>query len=533
MPRQRIENLGGVGLNTDVLPYALPPNAWTDLFNVVTQDGAIRSVVGERKLFNLDVRPIYHTAWMAPNGPQYAIVSDGVEVWAYDMEGQSSQIASGWGGGIVGFTDLNGILVVNSQSNGPFYWDFNATPPGNVLVALPGWDALWRCKDMRAYRYNLVAMGMTEGVAGTYFPHKVRWSGSAADGALPTAWVASASNDAGADLIGETSGEITGGRLVRDALWIVKEDGIFEMRWIGGQFVMQINRLKGTSVGTRLHQGFAEMKGGLALFTTGDILFFDGQNADSIADQRVRRYLSKAISAELWDFSRVFVHTESSTLWIAGVEAGYRQLSSALIFNWEENTWGHKKLNYGYGFDSAFVRFGSALPAWDDLGVSQVTDVIHPMWLQGSSWDQQTDGSWNKGVYQPSVRDIICYESNDTDTEWWVSLIGIVNTNQDGSNKSCAATRLGIPIEGADGLAMITRVWPEVQGGTIKFSVGAMMTPDGPPVWDGPYEFTPGKDFSIDPRVTGRFICLKVESFTNQEWRLGAVTFDWERAGER
>jgi hypothetical protein len=465
------------------------------------------------------------------------VISDGIQVFAYDIQGVGTEITPSAGdlsGGVVTFTDLNGVLVMNSQSDGPFFWDTGQVlPEDRLMTELPGWDSTWRCKDMRAYRYYLVALGMTED--SVEFPHKVRWSNSAQEGSLPTEWIAANSNDAGADLIGETAGPIVGGTLVRDALWIVKEDAVYEMRWIGAEYVMQLSRMKGTTVGTRVLNGFAEMKGGLVIFTTSDVLLFDGNQAISLADQRVRSGLFNAISEEYWERSRVFVHPETSQLIVAGVGAGYQNLSGAMIYNWEENTWSTRQLHYSYGFDSAFVTTSTGLPTWDELGTPlPIAAGPDPMWLPGGTWDEQVDGSWNKGIYQPSTRDIIVYESNDTDTEWWVSLVALVDTNFDGTPKTCLAERLCIPIEGADGLAMVTEVWPELQASIpVTISVGGQQAVDGEITWDSGHVVEPGKTNVVTPRVTGRFISFRVESFGNGRWELGALTFNWQRAGER
>ena len=51
MPRQRISDLGSVGLLSDLVPSMAPPAAWTGMINCTTNDNSIQSVRGERKLF--------------------------------------------------------------------------------------------------------------------------------------------------------------------------------------------------------------------------------------------------------------------------------------------------------------------------------------------------------------------------------------------------------------------------------------------------------------------------------------------------
>ena len=528
MERMRIANLGSVGLNTDVQPYLLPPEAWTQLYNCRTEDGELRSVVGNQKLFDLAIRPTYHTSYVGPTGTPYLVVSDGAKTFIYDIQGNGTEItpASGaWAGGFVSFPVLNGVLVVNSASDGPFYLDTSVAL--GPMLALPGWDPTWRCREMVVHRYYLVALNMTEGAA--LFPHKVRWSNSAQEGSLPTEWVASASNDAGSDLAGETPGDIVGGRLVRDSLYIVKEDAVYDMRWIGGQFIFEIDRMKG-GVGTKLQRGFTEMLGSLVVVTTSDLRVFDGTRDISIADAKVRKGISNAISDEYWKESQVFYHKPTSTLYLAGVSAGYNQLSNALTYNTEEATWGHRDVRFSYGFDSIFVDTSGNSLTWDDLGTPAPTNGS---WIPGQPWDSQTNGSWDKGLYQAGVQDIVIYEGDDSDLAWWVSVIARTNTNSDGSEKVCRAERVAVPIEGAEGLAEITRVWPEIRGeAPVDMWIGGQMAANGNVQWDGPFRVVPGETESIDPLITARYVSVKLQSEDVGSWSLGSITVEWEPAGE-
>jgi hypothetical protein len=536
MPRVRVDKLGSIGITGDAVNSLLPPQAWNKLRDVVTANGSLRSAPGERKLFNLSVAPIYHTAYIDPSQRWKLVVSDGLKVFVYDILDQTElEItpvpATPWTGGFVTFADLNGVLVINSESNGAFYWDSNATPPNNILKPLPGWDADWRCREMVAYRYFLVALGMTE--ATIELPHKLRWSGSASEGELPTEWVPSLTNDAGDDLLGETSGIIVGGRVVRDYLYIVKEDAIYSLSWVGGEYVMRTDRLKG-GIGTRLQRGFSEIQGALAIFTSTDILVFDGQNSKSLIANRVKEAIFSTVSETDWELSRVYVHRPSSTLWIGIVAAGYRSLSDALIYNWDTDTWSHKSLKYGYGFDTANVTLSGNLPTWDELGPVSPFHEANPRMDTGLTWDQQKNGSWNKGTYQPSTPDVVIYEGNAEGSAWWVSVMALNNANSDGTAKSCEALRTGIPLEGAAGVMMIREVWPEMTGSIpVGISIGGMENLEDAPYWDGPYTFDPRYDVSITPRVTGRYMAVKVESNAIGSWNLGALTFDWAKAGER
>jgi hypothetical protein len=527
MSRQRLTALGKLGLITDPVVTSTPFDAWTNVNNCYFKNGEVRTVSGEFKLFNFAIRPVHSKTFTINGSVNYLLVSDGLFVHAYTFDGLHEDITPTvpFTGGHVSFADLNGVLVVNSASSGAFYWQ----GPTHKLEILPGWDPAWRCRQLCAYKYYLVALGMTEGT-DSYF-YKVRWSNSAAEGELPVEWLPTAANDAGDDLLGETSGKIVGACLVRDALWIVKEDAVYAMNWIGGQYVMQITRLKG-NIGTRLEHGFAEMQGGVVICTTSDLVFFDGNSSKSIVDGRIRKALFNAISEEYWERTRLFVHQPTSTLYVCGVSAdSNNNFSFAFTYDWEQDTWGRRKLNNATSLLTALVSYSSGLQ-WDQLGTpsSGGSGAFKP----GMPWDQQNQGSWNKGVYQPSTPDLLVLESNEADTQWWASLGALVNTDSLGRVKYCAAERVGMAIEGADGVVMLTEVWPEVLGyGTVNFYAGGMDELNSPVRWDGPYQFELGIDNHFCPRVTGRLACIRIESEMDGAWSLAGLTFNWVRAGER
>lgn len=526
MARQRFDSLGKTGLNTDLAPSLLPVTSWETLRNIQCADNSLRSTVGERKLFDVSLEPLYHTTFMDGDKPT-VIICDGSSVLAYQMDGTEEDItpqdelgvAEPWLGGRVTFTNLNGVLVVNSESDGPFYW----AGTGSVLAPLPGWNTAWRCRAMCAYRYYLVAVGMIETISYEEYDykHKVRWSSSAAEGDIPTLWEPALDNDAGDDLLGETPGALVGGVLLRDSLILVKEDDLYSMNWIGGQYVMQVSRLKG-GIGTRAMQGFAEMRGAVATMTTTDVLLFDGNQSTSIMAGRVRESFKAAVSPEEWEKCTIFSHVPSTSLYIGTVPSGQQYIKEVYRYDWSLDTWSTFTISDGYGFDELLTKISTVNAPWDDSDTDWATPKIDP---------------WNTGVYAPSVTDLLIYESDASTTNaptYWVSIRAIAESDSLGNPKFTKALRTGLPLEGVTGLATVTRVWPEIAGTIpVNLFVGGQMALNEAPKWDGPYALIPGETESVTPRVTGRFICFRLESEDIGWWKLSALTVNHEPAGER
>ena len=550
MPRERIANLGEIGLNTDIAPTLQPANTVNGLYNVLPVNGSLETVRGELKLFDIDIEPLYHTAYRSfkfdgPAGRQWFIVSNGVDVYAYHRQADGTLItekitptaddtATGaqrpWAGGLVSFADLNGVLVVNSETNGPFFWPGPGAPTTKPLKALPGWGADWTCTYMVAHRYGLFALGMTEG--DDYYPYKLRWSNSAAEGELPTEWVATAANDAGDDLLGETPGIIKGGASVRGQLFVVKEDAVYRARWVGGTFIYAIERLQGT-IGTTAPQGWSEVQGTLAILTGADVLIYDGQRQISITDKVVRTAIFEGLSKEYWERCLLYYHSPTERLYVATVAQGTR-LSEAYVYDSINKTWGHRALNQTLGFDEAYITLTTSAPSWDEM--------------DDFTWNEWVNSTWNKGVYQSSVPDLVLYESNglapnDPEAKYWISLI-VDGRNRDSQDrvKNCTVRKVGLPINGAPGLAMITDVWFEIEGtNEITLRVGAQEVEKGAITWASTYAsdpdatgtFNPQTEVHLDTRLTGRFLAWEIQSQNDNRWVLSAITYNWESAGER
>lgn len=658
MPEQRIDNLGAAGLNSDVLPTLLPPNVMTTMTNVVAEDGSLASIVGERLVFDpadgvwdnrplLAVRPEYHVTYIDFSQSQWVIIAgakvatpDEYQVFAYNIQGGDpagieitptddgtlTGTAAPWLPGRVSFAILNGVLVVNSTSNGLFYWQGTDVPltqapgpgddahtwlegsgapsdvlgvdgdwyldtdtenPGNPASeswyvkgagtwALAGagddlpygwrWRDGWRCEQIAAYRYQLVALRMTED--DVEYVHKTRWSNSAQEGALPTQWAILLTNDAGDDILGETPGRIIGGTNVRDQLMIVKEDSVFGLRYIGGQYVNQVTRLQG-GVGTRNPRGFCEMRGALVVMTTSDVYVFDGQNSRSILDARARKAAFALLSEGSWDAAQCFYDSYTSRLYLAyPTQDGMRSLQGALVYNLEEDTYYTYLLQNGWGFDLAFANASvSGAPTYDDFPQGELCDEdpnnpgepincvptpgyvpgagVGPPWDPSGAYDTMVGISYDKQVETPSVPDLVMYESDAADTKWWLVKRG-GTTNSDGSAKLCRVGRTGLPVEGAHGIAQLNWCWPETTGGLeddtgetpvevpLAIRFGSQETEEGEVSWDPVVQdIYPGSTQTLDPRVSGRFLAWEVESNGIGSWRLAALTLGWEPAGRR
>ena len=481
--RVRIAGVGGAGLVTDTGPSLLGQNALTEGYNWAVEGNSVRSMLQDWKLFDLDIKPLWQFAWATPLGVQKLFVSDGVVVYLYDMDGTYIDVTPEDGlttGATINFTNLNSVAVMNSTLDGPFYYD----TPDEQLKPLPGWDADWTCNYMAAVRYYLVALGMTED--GDYFPHKVRWSTAAADGEIPTIWAPAADNFAGDDLLGESEGAAIGATLWRDNLFVLKEDAVYSGVNIGGQYVFQFQRLSG-EYGISDARSVCEVKGGVAVATSDDLLLFDGTQWQSLAADKVRRYLREASNG----IGHVLYYPAQSWVVLMVDNQGTGRPEIALVFDLLSGQWFPKLLGYSYGACLAFVG-----------------DREQKDWLS--------------------------FQANAADTAWWVSAVADEAIGEEVAEYYEAnLTRTGIPLGEGSGKAMLHRAWVEFRGPSsgAQCSFGVQDYLDGDVSWSDWQDIS--EDASFPLRALGRFGAFRYRYEGRDPWRLDGISLEWSPAGDR
>lgn len=511
----KLDTLGSSGILSDPHPTHLPPNAINSLVNGWCETGSVHFVGGEIKLFNLGCKPLYHTLYTPPGSTeQQFIVSDGVRVLAYNPSGVEQTLKADLDGGAVTFTTLNGILVFNSETDGPFF--VNIT--GASIDPLPGWNATWRCRQIIAFKYYLVALGFKEGVQE--LPYLIRWSTSADPGAIPTSWTPAADNDAGDLLLADTPGPIVTSIGVANALWVVKTDSIYALQWVGGTFIFQSSKLT-EMIGSRIPLGVCEFQSGLALLTSNDVFYFDGQNLKSLARSQIRDRLFEAIAPQ-WRYAQLFASSRRGMLMVGAPSSSSGTLLNELyLFNLQEGIWSHKDFYYGYGMDEGFVQAHvGAVKTWD---------------ASAGSWEEQP-GIWNQNAYDPEEKQIILYRTNAQDTAWWVEVWSrSFPANQAGLAIHAQIARHGIPLVESNQVVMIRKIWVEVTGDVseVEFYVGIQKAEESPLIKQGPWKVIPNQTNQFAPRLTGRFFYWEMKVRQPGSWRLASLMVDFMPAGER
>ena len=492
-----IINVGKSGLNTDIAPVKLPPDALTGGDNFLCTEGSVRSPTMRLKALDLtisavpgeELEPLFHFVWTSTDNEDKIVVSDGDKVMLYDTDGTEHDINASnrfTVGCQVTMADLGTVLVVNSDVDGPFYYD----PTTDVLVALPGWDSTWRCKVMASVRYNLVALNMTED--GDPFPQKLRWSNSSQDGAVPTLWTPALSNDAGDDILGETAGHIIGATVFRGSLWIGKTDSLYEMRYLGGQYVYTVTRRTG-DIGISSHRGMVAGKNVLIVLSRDDIYRFDGSTAQSISDNRVHNQLLAQSDNGSFDYSEIIYSPNQDFALITAVGTG-RTSDTTLIYSFADNTWSIATFRNVYGFDMA------AMTADTDA------ELI--------CYRNQPDPDTGSAIYQVERFTGVYDEALEGD---YLFIDG-------------DAVRESIPL---DANLMVEKVLPILRGQKLNISIGVQDSQESAIRWTPAYEIDPAARKFIPVAKVGRYLSWRVTARARQPWYFDGLDVRVQPAGDK
>jgi hypothetical protein len=240
-----------------------------------------------------------------------------------------------WTGG-----NYNGVAWVNSPVDGFFYWDQTVTGKLHSFSD----TSLTKADAARSFKNFMFFLAPTTG--GTKYRHRVMWSASADPGTVPTTVTAAATNDAGSqDLVSD--GEMVDSLEWGDILYIYKRDRRFSARYIGGQYVFDLQLVTGNHKddGLLAANCVANTPKGQVFFTDGhDIRIHTGGESQSIAIGRVLDYIKSNIDTTYRKRAFLCVNPPFNEVWVCYPKTGSTTCNEALIWNWEDDTWGIRTL---------------------------------------------------------------------------------------------------------------------------------------------------------------------------------------------
>lgn len=341
MPLVYIENVGRIGIITDVKSHELPPEAWSGGQNMRFANNVAEKMQGEATVFGTPtVPPHWLLPWQRTTGAFRWIYASTAKIYYtdgtthFDITRVSGDYTAGsrpiWSGGI-----LHGVPILNHDNitDKPQQWDGGAAK----LKDLDTWPDDTYTQIIRVFRNFLVAFDVTK--VATRFPYLVKWSHPADPGAVPVTWdETDATKLAGEQTIAQSGGFIVDAHPLNDLMVIYKEDAIWTMQFIGGVFVFSFKENSQTigALAPRCVQSFYRRD---FLVGTNDIIMFDGLTPQSVINKRMRNYFFKNISSDFLPYTFVVANHAEREMWVCYVEQGATFCNKALIWNYADQTW--------------------------------------------------------------------------------------------------------------------------------------------------------------------------------------------------
>lgn len=518
----QINDFAKAGLNSDMMPWDLPPSFLTDMKNVRISRGKLTPFGGSQDWVDLPVGftpgSIMHVGSLSSDF-WLILGSDSAYVW------DSSSLTDITGATYPGNMDeddwtscmISRIPVVNNPAHYPEYWAPQEV--GTNLTVLP-WDATdsWEtagesCRIMRSHKQFLFAMDINTG--GEEIADGVRWSAPADIGSIPATWDhLDTTNVAGLTFLGGSGGGIVDGVSLRDAFCIYRERGITVFDYVGGQFVWQVRHLSDT-IGLVGANCVVEVKGSHYFIGNGDVFVNDGTTVESIMHNRIRKRFMDDLDPEHYANSYVVKNVAASEVWFCIPSGGSEYPNLVYIYNWRDDTWAIRDLP-----TTCYAASGEQSTPASNWG------SVDGLWNSVSL-------SWNERSLSP-LQETVVGVSKPTATEDGKLLFLDKGAISDTPYDS-VIERTGFALEGLNNIATINKVYPHIEGSQkVSIQIGAQEAPGAPVKWKPVVEFDPEVDRKMDVRATGQLHCFRFTSNgSSSAWSLSGLDIEYTMAGKR
>ena len=561
MPILNVGNIGSTGVNSDIEPWDLPPDALTDGINYRLSANKLQSVGGTRPVGPSCGDNMGHINQSTDfSGNSTWIMAGENSVKLYD--GQSyTDIGTSLRSVEPRFANLDPtkwsscqigqVVYLNHPQLYPIYWVDGQGAPGTAQplpwhIGEETWDDVGNsCRLIRSHKNFLFALGMQEGP--DEYRDKVWWSHPAEPNGIPFSWRPTAEQPdsiAGWVNLGR-GGSIVGGESLRDSLVIYSESAINVMDFTGDALGWR-RRTVSSEAGLASSEALVEVQGTHFFISPGDIQTFDGNSIGSIMHNRLRKRLAARMNVEKLGNSWAAHNPTFNEIWFAVPETGEDHPSKAYAFNYRDNNWSIRDLERPF----RHAHFG-VTPRLSATGWSEVEDSWDSM---RESWMMSSDTPFEAsllGVTDDELHDIDVL--NETFSDDFVSLNGKdwdwspetwdgldikwddIDPRADYQRSPTIIRRTDLPIGGHEANTTITRIYPLVEGtAPIQIRVGSQQQAGGPIKWAGDYRtFIPGRDRKIDVRTTGEVHCYEVKSEGGSFFNMTGMDIEFRPAGRR
>jgi len=309
--------------------------------------------------------------------------------------------------------------------------------------------------------------------------------------------------EAGDTTLAETDGKVVDGLAMGDSFIIYKEDSVWGMQLIGGQFVFRFYKIF-SDVGLLNVNCVASFEGKHFVVGPNDIYVHNGSSKESVIDDRVRGTIYSRINDTY--ITRSFVvpdyRNREVLFCYCNASSGSAYPDEALVYNWDSGEISFRSL------------YGTAA-----IGYGEVSDAP----TEVSAWDSDA-GSWNSDSSEwgevagkPTERRMLI--PHTTGQKFYADGRG---ETDGGTAFRAFVERVGLDFNDPRGIKHLYAIRPTIMGtGTVSIYAGGEKNPGEGYTWYGPKTFTIGTDHRVDFRgVSGRALSVRFESTADSNWEL-------------
>lgn len=514
MPIIPIRNLGQTGVVTDNSAYNIPLTGFSAGFNVRFDEGRVsRAPIFRTIKDSLGFTPRFAYGIVPATGFDTVVMAS--DAWV--IKEYASGTVSDVSGSITGSSDprpytgtsLADVTYINRVDRVPVY----RTSTGTNFADLPNWDSTHRCKSLRSYGDQLIALNMTEG--STNFPTRVRFSDITTANSVPGSWDATdTTKSAGFNDLVQIPTEIIDGMSLGSNFIIYSSDQTWLMEFVGGTFIFNFRKLF-NDAGVINQNCVVEAEGKHYVFGPFDIYLHDGTSKQSICDERTKNFIYSNLNNNNSDVCFAQHNPTLNEIYFCYMSGDSRvefpnanRCNRAAVYNYRANTWSF--------MDMPNVSSGTIANV---NSVSTYANSTTTYQLTGGTYYSQED-SFDRHVIMVGED-----QSSDGITSDKMYGVDLSDTGQIAFQLDVEATkppyleRTGIDLD-EGGLAarqyvVVTRLYPQCDtintaDTTLTFEFGASDIPRATPVYGTPAVYDIPTEHKIDSRAAGRYLSYRM-----------------------
>ena len=555
-----VENIGMMGLNTDVPSWQLPPNVWSESNNVRFDDLSVRKSQGLAKVF--DQIPLIHPmhletyqsgndsgTWWIAFGTQSIMIWDG-STWKdltpstkptdmpIDSPGQWQT------------TKLGSLVYATNGIDPPYYWDGKLE---NKFKPLPNWTSQTDPHPPSPHKYGAVQtlagfksflwagnVYVDTDDVGTQpkkvFERSVYWSNMTNFYTAPE-WDIALESDAGHYELLDSMGGVVHLQQLRESMMIYKSDSVLVSTFIGAPFMFTFQTIA-PEIGVLCKNAVADFPGGHWFVGRSDCYINNGQTIETKLTNRVQSEMFKDIDGDYAVNTYCVTDWANNEIWTCYPSVGNSRPNRALIWNYKNDTFSFRDLfektghiKYGVAPVQSGVQWGGDQAA--DTGPTEEGPFSDNYYT--GEWDSSTD-SWGTQSYDDTVEHLVWTDSRSTNSARQLYRHESGNLLMD-APMDTKIERTGIDLGDPSTVKYVSAVYPKMWTSTADatFNVWTahQMNTEDAVTWEGPKVFNPETMNKISVRTSGKFFGIRMESNGDFDWLLSGLEWETATSGRR